>query len=288
MRGRTMKRQVISAAAFVLALALPSFAGPESWWSDVLDHETVPLAKILENPAGFRGLEVAFVMQFHRLGTIDNPFYTPFEKESYVNFSCWGDEMPLWDKDVYKNDFPYLFVERNTELSQMITKARLYDRMVVVARIEAIFRGKPWIEVVSIEPLEESMTEPALVHLVKAFTLKRVRRWDAAAAEFQLSCAPGLPDPIKVMSLREQGLCLAAADRCEDAVEPLQKALLLSPKDPELARLCKQVKERAEAKAKYSPAEGEPKPDAEGSEPPKVELIKKKDDVQEPPAEKKP
>ena len=54
---------------------------------------------------------------------------------------------------------------------------------------------------VGLEPLDEKMTEPALVHMVKAFKFKKVRRWDAAAAEFHLASLPGIPNGPRTLAI---------------------------------------------------------------------------------------
>lgn len=244
----------------VLAVALIALAAPaiaqDSWWNDAYEQKTVRLADILKTPRAYKGLDVSFVVQFNAVGSLDNPFYTKFEKDQYVNFSAWGDEARLWVKSEYKGDYPYLFIDRIKKDSQTILNAKSYDRFLVTGRVESIFRGKPWIEVKGLKPLEGKMTEPALIRMVKAYKLKSHRRFDAAASEFHLAAVKSLPTHVTGVVLREKGTCLAAAERFEDALPPLQKALEMSPKDEELAKMVKQCQETVTlAKKKRADAE---------------------------------
>jgi hypothetical protein len=242
-------------AVALVALASTALA-QDSWWNDAYEQKTVRLADVLKAPRAYKGLDVSFVVQFNSVGSLDNPFYTKFEKDQFVNFSAWGDEAQLWDKAEYKSDYPYLFIDRIKKDAQTILSAKSYDRFLVTGRVESIFRGKPWIEVKGLKPLEGKLTEPSLIRMVKAYKLKSHRRFDAAAAEFQLAQVKSLPSHVRGLVLREQGTCLAAVDRFEDALPPLQKALEMSPKDEELVKMVKHCQETVTlAKKKREAAE---------------------------------
>ncbi|MEZ6194976.1 MAG: hypothetical protein R3F20_04480 [Planctomycetota bacterium] len=242
--------------AVVLSLVAPLAFGTDSWWDDAYEQKTVKLSDIVKTPKAYKGVDVTFVVQFNSVGSIDNPFYTKFEKDQFVNFSVWGDESQLWVKDQYKNDFPYMFIDRIKKDAQAILTAQTYDRFIVTGRVESIFRGKPWIEVTGLKPLETKLTEPALIRMVKAYQLKGHRRFDAAAAEFRLAQVATLPEGVKNLTLREEGMCLAAVERYEDALPPLAKALEMTPKDEELAKMVKHCQDTVTlAKKKREDAE---------------------------------
>lgn len=250
-------------ACLILCSTVVAGTGPsgEGWWADLYEQETVSLAQIVKNPTAFRDLDVTFVIQFQGLGTIENPFYTKFEKDRFMNFSAWADETPLWQKEEFKKNFNYLFVDRMAKETEILANARTYQRFLVVGRVESVFRGQPWIEVKGMKALDESLTEPTLIHLVKAYNFKRLRRFDAAAAEFHLAnSVEKLPATVKAMSFKEEGVCLAAADRHSDALAPLEVAMTLVPKDEELKRLSDFCK----AKANETPKTPEPKDGGDG------------------------
>lgn len=239
-----MRTTSILTVLLAAMIARPAAAN-NGWWDDVYEQKTVSLEQILKDPVAYRGLEVSFIVQFHRLGTIDNPYYTPFEKERYLNFSAWSDEAALWEKKVYKADFPYMFIDRMAKETAIIVKSRTYDRYLITGRVESIFRGKPWIEVVAFKKLEERMEEPVLIRMVKAFRLKAVRRYDAAASEFAAAVEETLPSHVQAKLHRESGVCLAAAERWGEAVKPLENAVKIQPKDKELQKILVHCKDQA-------------------------------------------
>lgn len=258
-------KSILNIAAALLLAPMVFAGGPAvGWWSNLYEEETVPLSKILQNPTAFRDMDVSFVVQFHKVGAIENPFYTKFEKDRYVNFSVWPDESPLWVKEEYKKDFAYMFIDRLAKESTQLANAKTYDRFVITGRVESIFKGQPWIEVRGFKALPQKMTEPALAHLVKAHNFKRLRRFDAAAAEFHLANeTKDLPDNVKFTSLKEEGVCLAAADRPSEALVPLEVAMTIYPKDVEVAKLSEECK----ARSQETPAPA-PKPVEEKKETP--------------------
>jgi tetratricopeptide (TPR) repeat protein len=210
----------------------------EGWWDDLYEQRPVTLDQVLAEPHAYRNIDISFVVQFNSIGSIDNPYYTRFERDHYVNFSAWGDPAHLWRRSVYKASFPYLFMSRISKQSKDLLRANRYQRFVVAGRVASVFRGQPWIEVMGIKPLKGALTEPSLIHIVKANELKRIRRFDAAAGEFALADIPTLPVSVRTECLTQQAYCLSMANRYSDALRSLQQALALNPKDAALKKAC--------------------------------------------------
>ncbi len=238
----------VIAALLALGLSAAPAAASGGWWDDLFEEKTVSLEHILKNPEAFRGLDVTFAVQFHKLGQIDNPYYTPFEKERYLNFSVWADGAALWNKDVYENDFAYMFIDRIATECQTILNSRCYDRYIVTGRVVSVFRGQPWIEVVGLKGVEKKLDEPTLIRMVKGYKLKGARRYDAAAGEFKNANGEKLPEGIQLLLHRESGLCYAAAHRYADALVPLEKTVRMNPKDEEAAKVLERCKKELESR----------------------------------------
>lgn len=215
----------------VPVLAAPALGG---WWDDIYEEKTVALSDILKRPESFRGIDVAFVVQFHAVGEIDNPFYTKFEKDYYLNFSVWADDAPIWDRDAYQKDFPYMFIERNAPEHVAFVKARMYDRFAVVGHVAEVFRGKPWIEVKGFRRVEGAMTEPSLAHMVKAFTFRKYHKHAVAAHEFQRALSDTLPPAVRLTILRSRAESLLELGQNEAALGDIDSALDLAKEDPGL------------------------------------------------------
>ncbi len=221
----------------MLAILAPLAVADNGWWDDLYQEKTISLEQILAHPQAFKGMDVTFAVQFHQLGQIDNPYYTRFEKGQFVNFAAWSDSAALWDKKAYGADFPYLFIDRIAKESQTILTASPYDRFLVTGRVSSVFRGKPWIEVVGLKALDKKLTEPTLIKMVKAYKLKKAKRFDAAATEFNRATNEKLPVGVQTVLNKEAGVCFAAARRFKDALVPLEKAAILMPKDKDLQKI---------------------------------------------------
>lgn len=234
--------------ALLTLIALPA-AATNGWWDDLYEEKTVTLEQVMAHPEAYKGMDVSFVVQFHQLGQIDNPYYTRFEKGQYLNFSVWSDAATLWDKKAYNNDFPYLFIDRIATECQTILTASAYDRFLVTGRVSSIFRGKPWIEVVGLKALDKKLTEPTLIKMVKAYKLKKAKRFDAAATEFNQATNEKLPAMVQTVLHRETGVCFAAANRFKDALVPLEKAVSLTPEDKGLIKVLAHCRQQVKKSA---------------------------------------
>ena len=235
------------------ALAVPALGNGGGWWGDIFERKAVDLQKVIRSPQELRGREVCFVLQFRELGAIENPYSSRFDRETHLNFSGWSLDAALWEKEAYDDAFPYLFARKGTKVARELGEARLYDRFEVTGRVEGIFGGKPWIEVRRIKRMEGALDEPALIRLVKAFRLKRLHRFDAAAAEFAQVADGRYPRDVQSLVVREQGLCLASANRFDEALVPLEKALGQARDDSELARLLAYCRDKARTMPAVAP-----------------------------------
>ncbi|MFT7618562.1 MAG: hypothetical protein ACI97A_002206 [Planctomycetota bacterium] len=232
-----MKTIRISAMLAILTLMTVPAAATNGWWDDLYEDKAVTLEQVIAHPEAYKGMDISFVVQFHQLGQIDNPYYTRFEKGQYLNFSVWSDTAPLWDKKAYSADFPYLFIDRIATECQTILTSSAYDRFLITGRVASVFRGKPWIEVVGLKALEKNLTEPTLIKMVKAYKLKKAKRYDAAATEFNQATNEKLPTNVQTILNREAGVCFAAANRYKDALVPLERAVSLVPGDKNLIKV---------------------------------------------------
>jgi hypothetical protein len=236
----SMRTRTILALAALFLLQTAASAG---WWDDVFEQKTVSLSTVLRNPNAFRGLDVAFVVQFHQVGEIDNPFYTKFEKDYYLNFSVWADEAPIWQRPAYDADFPFMFIDRIAPEHAEVVKAKTYDRFVIVGRVAEVFNGRPWIEVKGLKKLEGALNEPTLTHMVKAFTFKEYRKYGVAAQEFARAAHPALPPAVQFTILKNHASCLAQTEQRGEALAVIDQALEMNPTDEELVAMRAQCQE---------------------------------------------
>jgi hypothetical protein len=144
----------------------------------------------------------------------------------------WPDEAPLWEKKAFEADYRHLFVKRGTDEAKILAQATTYKRFRMAAVVTHVIKGQPWIEVTGLEELQGQLSEASLVHLVKGLLLRDLRRFEAAAREFQFADAESLPLPIRLICIREEALAIANAGRPAAAEKRLMAALHLVPEDP--------------------------------------------------------
>lgn len=214
------------ALTFVAMLSAPS-AGQDK------EVQNIALEKVLGNPQPFEGLTVTCVVQFHRLGQLDGPVYTKFEKDWYQNFSAWPDSAKLWKKKAYKHDHQYFFISRMSEGASQIIHAENYSRWVVTAEVSEILNGKPWFEVKGLRQLDTSINTSSLMHFVKGFRASKDGDHALAAKAFHAADMSTLPADIRIIAMRQEAAALHAGGDTPGAVGRLQAALQIVANDRE-------------------------------------------------------
>jgi hypothetical protein len=212
------------ALMFVAMSAAPSAAQDK-------EVQTIALEKVLGNPQPFEGLTVTFVVQFHRLGKLDGPVYTKFEKDWYQNFSAWSDSAALWDKKAYQQDHRHFFISRMSEGANQIIHAKNYSRWVVTAEVSEILNGKPWFDVKGLRQLDTSMSTSSLKHLVKGFRASKAGDHALASRSFNAADADTLPVNVRLMTMHQEAAALHAAGDTPGAVARLEVALQIAASD---------------------------------------------------------
>jgi hypothetical protein len=213
-------------ALLVLTVALAPLGA-----QDIEETQTVGLERVMRHPLAFKGLIVSFVVQFHELGSIDNPVYTRFERDWYQNFSAWPDSAELWKRQEYLRDFPYLFVSRMSEGATMIAHAKPYSRWLISGVVSEVFLDQPWIEVKGLQELDTRMNAGSLRHIVQGFRLTNDGRWGEAALAFRAADDVTLPTNVRLMTMREEAMALHYGGRSNEAVARLDAALELHQSD---------------------------------------------------------
>ena len=64
----------------------------------------------------------------------------------------------------------------------------MYSRWHVTVEVADVVKGVPWMEILSARPMEKSLDEGALIHIVKARTFFDLKRFAAAARNYGRSC----------------------------------------------------------------------------------------------------
>lgn len=215
----------------LVAVALVALAAAPVAAQDEKETQTVALEKILGNPQAFEGLTVSFVVQFHRLGRLDAPVFTKFEKDWWQNFSAWPDGAQLWDKNAYQADHQFFFISRLSEGANVVIHTPRYQRLLITAVVDEIFNGRPWFEVKGIKALDTSMNKGALKNLVAAYRAKDQGDWGKAADAFRAADGKTLPANIRLMAMNEEAAARHAVGDTAGAIARLESALTVVEND---------------------------------------------------------
>ncbi|HYC78171.1 MAG TPA: hypothetical protein VEI02_11145 [Planctomycetota bacterium] len=212
-------------------------AAASGWWDDVFVDRAATLTDVLAAPESFRGAIFRADVQFRRTVKPPEAYHTKFDGARWLCFAAWPDEASLWDARAFEADHPYFFVRRDAPEAGVLAEAQVYARFTARARIVETLKGRPWIEVLSLEPLPGRLTEACLIRMVKGLRLRDLRKFEAAADEFAAADDAALPGRIRVAALRERAECLRTSGRLRAAVDVLETALRLAPDDAALGAL---------------------------------------------------
>jgi tetratricopeptide (TPR) repeat protein len=184
------------------------------------------LEEIKANPESFKSTPIIFQAQFHKFNDLYSPFYTIFNSASHLNFAVWSYEAPLWEKEVYKRDFPYLYVDKkNKRLSEKLMKIKTYTRIQLTGEIRSTFNDIPWIQVEDVKVIPDQLSLESIKHMARGFHLRNKGDELNASLEFTQAWADTLPLWVKQVVKKEEGKSLFAVGKYEDAIDALEAAI---------------------------------------------------------------
>lgn len=203
------------------------------------------------NPEAYRTSELTFRGQFHKLSNVFSPFFTFYTPSAYVNFSAWEYDAPLWVKEVYKSDFPFLYVAKSDRrICALVSELPPYTRFEAKGRIQSTFDNIPWIQVTSFRVLPDRLNKNTIRYMAKGYALRDKNKYLDAAVAFSRAWKETLPLEVKALIRKEEGKCLYAGGSYEEASEVLDEALDLVTSPEEKKEVAFVLKE-AEAMIEY-------------------------------------
>lgn len=159
------------------------------------------LPEVLKSPEAYRGMSVRLVVAFSDHGKLENPFFTRFTTNNYMNFGAWDDNQAIWRKQEYLNSYPLFFVRRGAPVAKQFVEAKRFDRFLVEAIVQDTFRGKPWIEITSARKEESALSMGSLLHLFHASSQAERGNYSLAQGEVGRALQAPLPDHHRVEAL---------------------------------------------------------------------------------------
>lgn len=200
-------------------------------------------------------LQVAFQLDvlYNGTGEVYNPFYTVFEPSGWYNFSAWGADTPVWEKEQYKHPHRYFYVDRSNHAAfQAISTVSQRSWLRVTCRVRSTFHDQPWIEVLSVDEVGKTLDRNTLAKLVRGWTYAEQGEFERAVVEMESANLTRMPRPFVAMQRMEFARCAMRAgdletarnalaqarslDKSIDGLETMTATLESYQRDPTLAR----------------------------------------------------
>ena len=137
---------------------------------------------------------VHFRGQFCGQGQIFAPFYTCFSMPSYVNFSAWEFDAPLWKEAAFNDLFPLLYLPTNRSgMVKAFNSLKMFDRFEAVGEIRSDFSGKPWICITKLKRIDDKLNRNAIRHINRGYKAKDAHDHLGTAFHFSAAFGDELP-----------------------------------------------------------------------------------------------
>lgn len=157
---------------FALATASAAFGGDDdvAKTRNLVDNGVVSasLRDVAERPRAFLKSRFVFEGRFDKTGDVYQPFFTPFDEQSHVNFSAWPVEADLSNKEEYADVFPLLYLDRRRgQMMERLFSLARFQRFRAIGVVESVFSDRAFVEILHIEPLDTDWMPSR--HLLAAF-----------------------------------------------------------------------------------------------------------------------
>jgi hypothetical protein len=226
-----MKKTILLSLAIVGTIALTMSVGlarDEENGNKVEEQpdRILKLEDIQANPESYKATMLTFRGQFHRFNDVYSPFYTIFNSQSYLNFSMWNYQAPLWEKEQYKTDFPYLYVDKkDRELCEQMMELKQYTRVEFTGEVRSTFNSIPWIQVLSVKTLPRALSRNTIAHMARGFSFKKKGDNVNASLEFGKAWSNTAPYQVQYLIRKEEGRTLFIIGSYAEAVKALEHAV---------------------------------------------------------------
>jgi hypothetical protein len=175
--------------------------------------EVASLAELRASPADRLGRTVSFVVQHKGLVETWNPYLTRFGPTDWLGVEGWADERFTWEREVWDDPAPRLFVRRGTVEALLLRELLELERYRVTAVVREVFLAEPWIEILTVDPLYERVPEGSILHVSRARLLQAQGQWELALQQYHRGHAGPLPNHARAEIERLIAECEAARDR---------------------------------------------------------------------------
>ena len=211
---------------------------------DSEELQVLTFQKLQANPNAFKAAEITFRGQFHKLSGVFSPFFTLYTPSGFLNFAAWEYDAPIWKKEVFKSDFPFLYVAKgDRDLCDRISNMKAFTRFEATGVVESTFNDIPWIRVHEVKELPRGLTKETIRHMAKGYAFKLKDNHLNAAIEFSKAYHKNLPEDVRTLIRKEEGKSLYVVGSYPEAVDAFEDVIdwLDDEKDTEVEFLLKEA-----------------------------------------------
>jgi tetratricopeptide (TPR) repeat protein len=249
----------LAALAFVAGV-LPAAVSADGWFSRMGEVKDVTLTDLLRTPHDYVDVEVRFKVYFDATGKNYNPYFTRFNEDIYGNFSAWPIDARLYDKRDYPRPYPFFFASKMEKVWKKVQKIDHLDVIEIEGAVRHVFKGQPWIEVLSYSSSGGGLSESDIKDVIAGDAHFVAGRYDEAARHYGRADGSGLPKSVRADLQRRLGDACFRAGEFGDAQDAYETALRHAPESEVLKQgvaASEAAGQHAKAKRRGKAVEGE-------------------------------
>jgi len=208
-------------------------------WKDRFSPaKQVSLGDVIDKPETWFNVPIEIPVRFAWLSDIYVPYRTKFSQDRFVNFTAWDVQEQIWESQGFNRTHPYFYMEKDNPELQAVLKLKTFDTVCLLAKVEGVFGGKPFIRVVWAYKTPGELNIINLRMINQALKFYQQRQFDEALDLFSTILKTHPPHDIQTMVHKAIARIYIYEKRTyEYAFFELKKAQLLSPHDAEVAEI---------------------------------------------------
>lgn len=249
----------LAALAFVAGV-LPAAVKADGWFSRAGETKEVTLNDLLKTPREYMDVEVKFKVYFDAEGKNFNPYYTRFNEECYGNFSAWPIDARLYDKRDFPRPYPFFFASKMDKTWKKVKDVDHLRVIQITGVVRDIFRGQPWIEVLSWSGSSGGLSDDDVRDVIQADANYAAGKYKDAARLYERADSSSLPGTVRADLQRRLGDAYFHAGEYGDAQDAYELGLRYAPDSAVLkqgAEASEGARQRARASRRGETVEGD-------------------------------
>ncbi len=194
----------------------------------------VSMAELTTKPDTYREMVVRFPAIFCEVGKLYDRNRTHYNMARYLNLVLWDGRARLWEPSERGNALATAYISKARPGADLVNQLSKYQPVMVECRVDSTMDGKPWIEILSIQPIRDAgrWSDPAIANLGLAVGFAAEGTRDLAEEHFASALAENLPVTARAQTGELRARSLMAASRWAAAATVLRNAIAAADLDP--------------------------------------------------------